>query len=454
MLKILSQGSFSQIGIKNSKNNKRNNKKKNSNNNSSMNISNNNNNFNSAFNDNNNIKNYQKYSYIMDFIDVTSKKNKTKNKNNLISSDKKANKNTEIKENINNNNKEIIENNKNIIIDNKNDKQDNNIDGNNNNKNEVDKPEENKNNVNLEIEQIQINNDNIINDDNKQNINNNDNIINIKENNQKKESNSVLIKNKYQNIPKVNLKKIKNYSSCDIRKNKGKNKLKQLNSSLDDIYINNNKKYLNIKNSKRNQKNSLYKFRQLSEEQNKMKINELTNRLNNILNLSTYNTLIKKRKIKKAGLQTSISNLENSIKLFKKNKKKKERECMKLSDEISKLITNHVIIKEKLLDYDILKQKVDIENKEIQDIKEETNNINLLTKQTQKEINEMNLNIQLLNKKIADENKLCEKIRKDIAFYKKHTDNLIQKLKIIYQNADIIEDAIINLEENNYLFKI
>ena len=411
MLKILSQGSFSQIGIKNSKNNKRNNKKKNSNNNSSMNISNKDNNFNSAFNDNNNIKNYQKYSYIMDFIDVTSKKNKTKNKNNLISSDKKANKNTEIKENINNNNKEIIENNKNIINDNKNDKQDNNIDGNNNNnnKNEVDKPEENKNNVNLEIEQIQINDNNIINDDNKKNINNNDNIININQNNQKKESNSVLIKNKYQNIPKVNLKKIKNYSSCDIRKNKGKNKLKQLNSSLDDIYANNNKKYLNIKNSKRNPKNSLYKFRQLSEEQNKMKINELTNRLNNILNLSTYNTLIKKRKIKKAGLQTSISNLENSIKLFKKNKKKKERECMKLSDEISKLITNHVIIKEKLLDYDILKQKVDIENKEIQDIKEEKNNINLLTKQTQKEINEMNLNIQLLNKKIADEKKYVRK---------------------------------------------
>ena len=281
-------------------------------------------------------------------------------------------------------------------------------------------------------------------------MNNNDNIININENNQKKEPNGVLIKNKYQKIPKFNLKKIRNYLSCDIRKNKGKTKLKQLNSSLDDIYNNNNKKYLNIKNSsKRNHNNSIYKFRQLSEEHNKLRINELSNKLSNILNLSTYNTLIKKRQIKKAGLQTSISNLENSIKLFKKNKKKKERECMKLSDEISKLITNHAITREKLLDYDILKQKVDIENKEIQDIKEETNNINLLTKQTQKEINEMNMNIQLLNKKIADENKLCEKIRKDITFYKKHTDNLIQKIKLIYQNTDIIENAIIDLEENN-----
>ena len=68
---------------------------------------------------------------------------------------------------------------------------------------------------------------------------------------------------------------------------------------------------------------------------------------------------------------------------------------MKLSDEITKMITNHAIIKEKLIDYDFLKQKVDIKNKEIQDIKEETNNINILTKQTQKEINEMNINIQL-----------------------------------------------------------
>ena len=60
----------------------------------------------------------------------------------------------------------------------------------------------------------------------------------------------------------------------------------------------------------------------------------------------------------------------------------------------------------------------------------------------------MNLNIQLLNKKIADEYKISEKIRKYITFYKKHTDNLIQKIKIIHQNSDIIENAISNLEEN------
>ena len=187
----------------------------------------------------------------------------------------------------------------------------------------------------------------------------------------------------------------------------------------------------------------------MSAEQKEKRINELSNKLNNIMSFSSFNTLIKKSQIRKAGLQTSISNLENSIKLFKKTKKRKESKCRKLTQEISKIIANHSIIMEKAIDVDLLKQKVDYENKEIQDIKEETNNINLLTKQKQKEINEMNLAMQILNKKIADEYKLCEKLRKDINYYKKHTDNLIQKIKIIYQNSDIIENAISNLEEKN-----
>ena len=187
----------------------------------------------------------------------------------------------------------------------------------------------------------------------------------------------------------------------------------------------------------------------MSAEQNKNKINELSNKLSNIMNFSSYNTLIKKSEIRKAGLQTSISNLENSIKLFKKTRKRKESKCRKLTQEINKVIANHSIIMEKAIDVDLLKQKVDNQNKEIQDIKEETNNINLLTKQKQKEIDEMNLAMQFINKKIADENKLCEKLRKDINYYKKHTDNLIQKIKIIYQNSEIIENAIADLEENN-----
>ena len=187
----------------------------------------------------------------------------------------------------------------------------------------------------------------------------------------------------------------------------------------------------------------------MSAEQKEKRINELSNKLNNIMSFSSFNTLIKKSQIRKAGLQASISNLENSIKLFKNTKRKKENKCRKLTEEISKIMTNSNIMKEKAIDVDFLKQKVDNKNKEIQDIKEETNNINLLTKQKQKEINEMNLAMQLLNKKIADEYKVCEKLRKDISYYKKRTDNLIQKIKIIYQNSDIIENAISNLEEKN-----
>ena len=215
------------------------------------------------------------------------------------------------------------------------------------------------------------------------------------------------------------------------------------------MIFNNKIKYLTIKNINREKNNSFTKSRQLSVKIYKNRLKELSRKLNNIQNFSTYNSLIQKRQIKKAGLQTSISNLEKSIKLFKKSKKKKENQCKKLYDEISKIVVNYSIIKQKVIDYDLVKQRVDNVNKEIQDIKEETNNINILSKQMQKEIDEMNNNIQLLNKKIADEDKLSEKIKKEIIFYKKHTDNLIQKIKIIYQNSDIIEKAIDNLDENN-----
>mgnify|MGYP007101999702 CR=1 FL=1 len=448
MLKILSTNSFVKKTNKNLKNNKNNPKKENVNKSSTI------LNKKTYFNPGNNniIKSYKNYSYILDFIDATSKKKKSKNKNknnNMISSEVKPNKILDINENIDNNNKEIKENNEDIINVNNNQNEDNNII----NINIMDKGK-NSYNQTKEIE-ININSKTNQNDDN--------NIINNNEKNQDI-NNKFKIKKQnttYMNIPKNSLDKNKskefdkerikiynNYSTYDTKKYKPKNKLKQMNSSLDEIY-NNNTKYLNIKNLNRNSNLTLNKQRQMSAESHKNKINELTNKLTNILNLSTYNTLIKKCKIKKAGLETSISNLENSIKLFRKNKKRKDSKCRQLYNEITKIIANHSLIKEKTINFDSLKQKVDNENKEIQDIKEETNNINLLNKQTQKEINEMNVNIQILNKKIADEYKLCEKMRKDIKYYKNHTDNLIQKLKIKYQNSDIIEKAITNLEENS-----
>ena len=81
--------------------------------------------------------------------------------------------------------------------------------------------------------------------------------------------------------------------------------------------------------------------------------------------LSSKEFINRKSEIRKAGLQTSISNLENSIKLFKKTRKRKESKCRKLTQEINKVIANHSIIMEKAMDVDLLKQKVDYQNKEI-----------------------------------------------------------------------------------------
>ena len=394
---------------------------------------------------NNNIN---KYEYIMEFIDAASKNNNLKRNNNPNSKEIKNNKVSDFKEIKNNNiNKiEIEENNNNFNI-NINDKEnkDNNANNIDNIKKELNHIKEISNNINSKLNQpiVKENNHDEVNNE-KIEIND-DNIIN--ENKLIEQKNKSLNETKQKDAVKVKINIKKNYLSNNTKKTKGRTKLRQLNSSSDDIF-NNNKKYLYLKNTYRNSNYSLNKIRLKSSEQNKSRINQLTERLSNLLNLSTYNSLIKKGQIKKAGLQTSISNLENSIKLFRNNKKKKESRCRKLSDEITKIMSNQSIFKEKLIDYDYLKQKVDNKNKEIQDLKEETNNINLLTKQTQKEINEMNINIQLLNKKITDEFKLCEKMKKEITFYKKHTGNLIQKIKIIYQNSDIIENAIINLEEN------
>ena len=285
------------------------------------------------------------------------------------------------------------------------------------------------------------NNIDIINDNKK---------IDIKAENKSIKLQNVLLKDKnFKDVKKTNIRNVKNNSLYNINNTKkNKSLLKKLNSSTDDIY-NNKKKYLNIKTNCRNAQNSNNIYKQISVDYNNKRIKELSNKLSNILNLSNYNSLIKKRQLKKAGLQTSISNLESSIKLFKKNKNIKERECRKLSEENLKIMASHEITKDKIKNFDLVKQEVDMKNKEIQDIKEETNNIYIVSKQTQKEIDEMNINLQLLNKKISDELKICENIRKDITFYKKHIDNLLQKIKIFVQNSENVEKAIINLEENN-----
>ncbi len=388
----------------------------------------------------NNIKKYKNKSYIINFMENSPKKKEEKNKNKELDIKNNYGKNYKTEDIKKINNIEKFEENKNNININNKINKDNKI------RKDLDKIKEGSNNINLKINPIK-------NIDN--NMDNNIDIINDNKKIEKAENKSiklqnVLLKDKnFKDVKKTNIRNVKNNSLYNINNTKkNKSLLKKLNSSTDDIY-NNKKKYLNIKTNCRNAQNSNNIYKQISVDYNNKRIKELSNKLSNILNLSNYNSLIKKRQLKKAGLQTSISNLESSIKLFKKNKNIKERECRKLSEENLKIMASHEITKDKIKNFDLVKQEVDMKNKEIQDLKEETNNIYIVSKQTQKEIDEMNINLQLLNKKISDELKICENIRKDITFYKKHIDNLLQKIKIFVQNSENVEKAIINLEENN-----
>ena len=61
----------------------------------------------------------------------------------------------------------------------------------------------------------------------------------------------------------------------------------------------------------------------------------------------------------------------------------------------------------------------------------------------------MNLNIKILNKKMMENYKLCDKMRKDINIYKNHTKKLKQKLKLLDENTDAIEEVINQMNQKH-----
>ena len=148
-------------------------------------------------------------SYILDFIDATSKKKKSKNKNknnNIISSEVKPNKILDINENIDNNNKEIKENNEDIINVNNNQNEDNNII----NINIMDKGKNLYNQtkeieININSKKNQNYDNNIINNEKNQDINNK---FKIKKQNttSMKIANNLLDKNKSKELDKERIK--------------------------------------------------------------------------------------------------------------------------------------------------------------------------------------------------------------------------------------------------------
>jgi hypothetical protein len=229
---------------------------------------------------------------------------------------------------------------------------------------------------------------------------------------------------------------------------KGKIKIKYLNCSLDDIY-NNNERYM-LEDNKRNIVNSsVNDYRTISLYKNKKRVNSLSNKLKKIKNFEKYNTLINNRKIKKAGLEKSVSNLENSIKIFRNDKKLKEKECIKLSLDNKKLIINNTKNQEKIKDYYIMQNIIKEKNNEFIKIKNINRKINEEIMKYKNEIEEINLNIKLLNKKMINDAKICDKMRKDINIYKKHSEKLKQKLNIFDENADVIEDIINKMKQKH-----
>ena len=217
-------------------------------------------------------------------------------------------------------------------------------------------------------------------------------------------------------------------------------KLKSNNSSLDNLYYNNS--YINKINSKNRLNSSMDNFTKINPKFKNKRISSLSNKLKHIRNFEKYDTLINNKKIQKAGLEKSISDLENSIKIFKNNKKLKDKECLKIYYDNKKIIINNEINREKVKDYYLVQNEIKENSNAFKAIKNQTNSINEEILKMKNEIEAMNLEIKLINKKMMDDTKLCDKMRKDINMYKNHSKNINQKLKLVNETTEIIEEVI------------
>ena len=460
MLKILAKGPFVPIEIKRPKDYYDNAKKrKNLNNNNTFhsNISNKNTDFISTNNINNNnsnftnYNNYKKYNYkdikddyLTEFIE-----NVTKEKKQNI---KKNNFDFTFQNKIVNNNNSLINNNNTNKYNNENINNNN-----NNNENEI------KNKLNLielkylgnnshlqndlnDLDNNLINNKQEINSNTKLNIiNNNKNIIN-QNNIISSYKDSFNYNYNYNNNNEDGLYDKENNQRI-MNNIKQINKLKSLNTSLDNLYTTNS--YLNKGKNKIRLNSSMDNYRKPYNNNKNKRIKSLSNKLKNIKNFEKYDTLINNTKIKKAGLQKSISSLENMIKIYNNNKKMKDKECIKILCDNKKIIMNNEINKEKVKDYYIVQNNIKENNKEYKAIKNQTNKINEEIFKLKNDIEEMNLNIKILNKKMMEDYKLCDKMRKDINIYKNHTKKLKQKLKLLDENTDAIEEVINQMNQKH-----
>ena len=425
MLRILAGGPFVPSEIKNSRNNYDNFKKrktKNSSVNFHSNISNKNtdymssNNYNNYTNNKNSKRNKKKKfgdDYLNEFIkNVT--KGKKQNKINKL-----ARYNFVFKD--------ISLNDKNISVPN--------ISNQNENRDSSKKKENN----NYNLQEIK-NSENYIDPNNINRINNNNNIdlLNAIEdlnlNNEHQDNKDYINSKDKEN----NQNHIENHNLQSM----------DLNNYCSEKIINNNY-FINEGQMKNPLSQSTGHFKKVVKNRNNNRMRSLSSKVKTIRNFEKYNTLINNKKMEKAELQKSISNLENSIKLFKNDTKLKDKECVKLLHDNKKMTINNEINKEKIKEYECIQNNIKQNNIKYKEIRNETNAINETIMKIKNEIEEMNIKIKILKKKIIDEEKNCEKMRKDININKNHSNNLKQKIKIFDDNHKNVEEIIDNMNRTH-----
>ena len=246
----------------------------------------------------------------------------------------------------------------------------------------------------------------------------------------------------------------KNFNRNNTEKNirKTYNIMKFPINYSEDFNLNNNYNYNNNKNMKKKNKSKSSNCsidNKLKGEydfdnnvlKSKIRIHKLSKLLENIRSFGDYDLLINDKIIEKNNLIRSISNLENSIKLFNRNTKDNNMECFQINNDNERLMT--IVNKSK----DVNKNLDSLKNDNIfynynnlyDSIKEETNEINQEIMDKKNEIDEMNACIKLLNKKILEDNLQCDKIKQDINYYIKHTYNLKERIKLFEQKTENAE---------------
>ena len=321
----------------------------------------------------------------------------------------------------------------------------------------------------------------------------------LKNKNNKNDNNLIINKNysvdniNY-NINNYKEKKINNYKSKSLRENiKNKNKNKNNNNEFsftydliqnlkrkknkNNIYTqnsNSNLERINIKNKYLKNKNKCIMGNTSHKKIKKKLLNSsldiiLNNKYDinkNIYNnkeLNNFYSLIMNKRIVKNNLKKSISDLENSIKIFNINEKRKEEIFTKIIDYNKLIISNiektkHKINNSILLNNDYInKNNYDYDNEVNKDNKDndiinkgiEINEQIMIMKKYIDNINKFN---NLLNQIIKEEIKLNNKLEKDIIVYKKNLLNREEKLKILEKNSKIIGETINQLKIIIYKF--